>query len=131
MGAIAMTHPFRVLVADDQAGVRLLLTEVLQEAGLSVVTASDGKDALRKAAEYPPDLALLDLKMPSLDGVDVLEALRLTQPGLPVVVMTALEDSMRTNLALQRGAALCITKPFDIFYLRDQVLRLLNLPRSS
>lgn len=121
-----MTSRPCVLVADDQCGVRLLLAEVLQEAGLAVITASDGKEALQKAALQPIDLALIDLKMPGLDGVDVVEALRVSHPRLPTVVMTAVEDSQRTSLALQSGAILCITKPFDIFYLRDQLLRLVN-----
>ena len=79
----------RILVVDDEANARTALAELLKEEGYSVETAADGFKALSKFEEGHPDLILTDLKMPGMDGVELLEKVRQSDPDVEVVVMTA------------------------------------------
>ena len=79
----------RVLVVDDEANARTALVELLRDEGYGVETAADGFKALGKMAEFAPDLVLTDLKMPGMDGLQLLAKLREADPDLPVIVMTA------------------------------------------
>jgi response regulator NasT len=78
----------RILVADDESIIRMGLKSMLQSLGHEVITANDGRDALRRAREYQLDLALLDIKMPLSDGLEVARALHRHKP-LPVIILTA------------------------------------------
>ena len=108
--------PIRVLIVDDSAFARKVLREMLEKAaGVSVVgTARDGLDALDKIAELAPDVVTLDLVMPGLDGVGVLQALR--RPGAPrvLVVSASAEDSELVIEALQSGAVDVVHKPVSL-----------------
>jgi two-component system chemotaxis response regulator CheB len=108
--------PIRVLVVDDSAFARKVLREVLEGAeGISVVgTARDGLDALDKIAELRPDVVTLDLVMPGLDGVGVLQALQV--PGAPRVIVVSVSDadSERGIEALQSGAVDLVHKPTSL-----------------
>lgn len=114
-----------ILIADDQAGVRLLLRELFQEAGYRVALASHGQEAVALASAERPALALIDLCMPVMDGLATLQALRELYPTMPVLMMTAADEACAGHL-VKRGAWACITKPFDVFQLRDQVQQLLR-----
>lgn len=119
-----MTQPL-ILIADDQAGVRLLLQELFQEAGYRVALASHGQEAIALAAADRPDLALIDRRMPVMDGCQALQGLMALYPTLPVLMITADGDGVDCD-CLQQGATACITKPFDVFRLRELVQRLLE-----
>ena len=117
--------PHRILVVDDQMGVRRLLSELLGAEGLEVLTAADGAQGLALALEHRPSLALVDIRMPVLDGVKLLVELKEHYPDLPVVMMTAVGESEKVAEAVRLGALQTVTKPFDVFALRDLVLKIL------
>lgn len=116
---------YDLLVVDDQAGVRYLLHEVLVEEGYRVDVASSGKDALIKAAAGNYVLILMDFKMPGINGLDALQALRKIVPETPVVIMTASDENKVLNEAEKRGVQHCLLKPFDLDEVRHLVKRLL------
>ena len=110
----------RILVADDEDSLRWVLTKGLQGAGYEVTAVGDGESALRAVQAEPFDLVFLDVRMPGLDGLTVLERLRAARSDALVVVMTA-HGTMDTAIqAMQRGAYDYLTKPFDL----DEVLLL-------
>lgn len=114
-----------ILVVDDQAGVRLLLREVFRETGYRIALASHGQEAIVLASAELPSLALVDLKMPVMDGLETLRALKSLDPSMPVLIMTALGEG-RIHELLENGARDCITKPFDVFALRNLVQQVLQ-----
>lgn len=115
---MATTAPL-ILVVDDQLGVRRLIQEVFREIGYRVATAAHGQEALALAAVTTPDLVLLDMKMPVMDGLETLRTLKGLYPDLIVLMMTAVGDGDRVQEALNMGARDCINKPFDVFALRQ------------
>lgn len=110
-----------VLVVDDQIGVRLLVQEIFRDSSLRVLTAGHGQEALAVAALDQPALVLLDMKMPVMDGLETLRALKALHPKVPVIMMTAVGDGERVQEALATGAVTCVHKPFDIFELRKLI----------
>jgi len=96
----------RVLVVDDVAEIRTLMVEILSITGHEVTTASSGEEAIWKYTETRPDLILLDISMPGMNGYDVLRALREAPGGknVKVVMMTALGDPGAVQKALELGA---------------------------
>jgi two-component system response regulator (stage 0 sporulation protein F) len=114
-------EPPLILVVDDQLGVRRLIQEVFHDAGFRVVPAPNGQEALTLAAVNRPSLVLLDMKMPVMDGLETLRALRTTYPDLIVLMMTAVGDGEQVQEALSLGAKACLSKPFDVFQLRARV----------
>jgi two-component system nitrogen regulation response regulator GlnG len=104
----------RILVADDEPAMRWLLERLLRQAGHAVTVVEDGPAALEAAARPEPfDVAFLDIRMPGLDGLEVLSRLRAASPDTAVIVMTA-HGSVRAAVeAMQRGAYDYLAKPFD------------------
>ena len=93
-----MTPTRRILLVDDDTEIRQLVRMTLPPDGLEVVEAADGDDALRLLAELPPELVVLDWKMPRLSRDEVLTELRTRHPTLPVIVLTAeVEDHHRVR----------------------------------
>lgn len=114
-----------ILVVDDQMGVRRLIQEVFREVGYRVATAAHGQEAMALCSVELPSLVLLDMKMPVMDGVETLRAMRNLYPDLPVIIMSAVGDGDRVGEAL--GSVLsCISKPFDVFELRRMVQAVLE-----
>jgi CheY-like chemotaxis protein len=105
-------RPARVLVVDDSDDVRLLLTLKLGSVeGLEVVgEAPDGEEAVRLAAELQPDLVLLDLAMPRMDGLQALPLIRQSVPQVRVVVLSGFEDEVMADKAVSAGAARYVEK---------------------
>jgi two-component system KDP operon response regulator KdpE len=103
----------RVLVVDDDPQLSRALRITLHAAGYDVGTASDGRTALKRAAVDHPDLVILDLGLPDLDGTEVLAGLRPWFPG-PVLVLSARADSQDKVGALDAGADDYVSKPFDM-----------------
>jgi two-component system, OmpR family, KDP operon response regulator KdpE len=103
----------RVLVVDDDPQLTRALRVTLRAAGYEVVTAADGRAALRDAAAERPDLIVLDLGLPDLDGTEVLAGLRPWFTG-PVLVLSARADSQDKVGALDAGADDYVSKPFDM-----------------
>jgi two-component system response regulator HydG len=104
----------RVLVADDEASARSGLASLLRDEGFEVVLAEDGTQALAKVEETAPDVLVTDLRMPGLDGIELLTKARAIHPDLIVVLMTAFADVETAVKAMQEGAEHYLTKPLQI-----------------
>jgi DNA-binding NtrC family response regulator len=115
-----------VLIADDDHAHRRMLGAALDVVGLECRFAADGEAALKAVAERPPDLLLLDLRMPRLDGLGVLRQLASRLPGLPVVVITAHGDVRSAVEAMKLGARDFLEKPVDIEELRSVAADILD-----
>ena len=103
----------RVLIVDDDTQLLRALRINLTARGYTVLTAADGRTALRAAAELRPDVVVLDLGLPDLDGTDVITELR-TFTQVPIIVLSARTDSRDKVHALDRGADDYVTKPFGV-----------------
>ena len=103
----------RILVVDDDDQLRRALRINLAARGYEVLTATDGTSALRTAGHSPPDLAIVDLGLPDIDGVDVVRGLR-GWTTIPVIVLSARDDQAGKVQALDAGADDYVTKPFGL-----------------
>jgi DNA-binding NtrC family response regulator len=104
----------RILVVDDEVNARNALTELLRDDGYAVEAAADGFKALGKMADFAPDLVLTDLKMPGMDGIQLLAKLRESDPELPVVMMTAFGEVETAVGAMRAGARDYLSKPVNV-----------------
>ena len=120
-----------LLVADDDPVARDLLVEVLAREGYGVRTAAGGEECLRLAESEPFDLALVDLRMPDLDGLQVLKQLGVLQPGLPVVILTAFAAVDTAIQAIHSGAIDYLSKPFRMEEIAIVVRRTLETRRLA
>ena len=112
-----------VLVADDDADILNLVTLRLERDGYEVVGASDGELAVEKALDRPPDLALIDVSMPKLDGYEVAERLRAHEPTstIPIILLTARVQDSDVARGVAAGADDYVKKPFSTADLRTRV----------
>ena len=119
---------YRVVAVDDNPVITQLITAVLQQAGHDVETAASGGEALVTLQRNPPDLLLLDLEMPGLDGLEVLRILgeQKVCQGVPVLVLTSESDSHYVERARELGAAGYLLKPFNARGLAAKVERVLK-----
>ncbi|WP_241154327.1 response regulator [Staphylospora marina] len=113
----------KILIVDDQYGIRLLLKEVFSKDDIEVFQASNGKQALEMIRTQQPDLILLDMKMPGMDGLELLRRLRRFDVRTKVIMMTAYGELDMVAEAKSLGALTHFTKPFDIEDLRQAVIR--------
>jgi len=120
--------PQTVLVVDDEKNVRLTLRQALEDLGLAVEAAADGSEALGRIDDTDYDLMLLDLRMPGLDGLEVLQRTRRQAPDLPVVIVTAHGTVKSAVRAMRRGAVDVLLKPISLDSLRELVNRVLQRP---
>jgi CheY-like chemotaxis protein len=104
-----------VLIVEDNSELLQLLGSSLRDAGYETVPASNGVEALHKVQQQPPDLILLDLLLPELDGMAVCQALRqdASTAEIPIVVVTGLNSEAHRQVALQAGANDYVTKPIN------------------
>ena len=114
-----------VLAIDDEPGVLRLLRTQLSSEGFRVVTASDGEEALRVAEEQRPDIVVLDLMMPGMNGLDVMNALR-ARSDVPVLLLTAKGDDQDKAQGLELGADDYLTKPFSLDELSARIRAVLR-----
>jgi DNA-binding NtrC family response regulator len=122
---------FRALVVDDEAGVRYTITQILRDAGLTVVTAENGVDGLARARQEPFDLVVSDLRMAPMDGLELLDHLRAEQPGLRVILITAHGSERLAVEAIRRGAYDYFKKPFELDELLAVTRRALEAVRLA
>jgi two-component system alkaline phosphatase synthesis response regulator PhoP len=101
-----------ILVVDDEPGIADVCRDYLQRAGFKVLSAANGADALMLARTKRPDLIVLDLGLPTLDGLDVTRALR-KQSNVPIIMLTARVDESDKLIGLELGADDYLTKPFS------------------
>ena len=114
-----------VLIVDDDPLIGQFLVDVLDGKGFTVTMARNGKEGLEAARSQKPDLILLDVMMPELNGFQVCEILRrdAALEATPVVMLTAMENQKLNQLAFEAGAEVCMTKPFQ----PDRLINIINL----
>ncbi|GGG25099.1 response regulator [Paenibacillus abyssi] len=111
----------KVLIVDDQNGIRVLLVEVFSSEGYHTFQASNGKLALEIVTKEPPDLVLLDMKIPGMDGLEILKHIKAINREIKVIMMTAYGELDMIKEATDLGALMHFTKPFDIDEMRVAV----------
>ena len=102
-----------ILIVDDEKNYPLILSAILEEEGYETLTANSGREALEKLSNSDVDLVLTDMKMPSMDGIELLEKIKTIDSELPVIMMTAYGTVEKAVEAMQKGAYNYILKPFD------------------
>jgi diguanylate cyclase len=134
MSALAVAElPTRILIVDDELDNRELLQIVLKWAGFVTFSAAGGEEALLSVAAEPPDLILVDLMMPGIDGCQ-LSALLKQDPktqNIPVIMLSAMNDSATRKHALSVGADGYLSKPIDRLELCEQIRMVLDSKRSE
>ncbi|OLO42255.1 two-component system response regulator [Alkalihalophilus pseudofirmus] len=111
----------KILVVDDQYGIRVLLNEILQKDGYKMFQAANGIQALKIVEDEVPDLVLLDMKIPGMDGLEILKRIKEIKPQVDVMMMTAYGELNMINEALNLGAINHFAKPFDIDDVRNVI----------
>ncbi|MEX1296327.1 MAG: response regulator transcription factor [Candidatus Limnocylindrales bacterium] len=123
-----------ILVVDDEPTLRETLAEALEQDGLEVVTAADGREALERFRAARPDLMLLDLMLPQVSGIDVCRIVR-RESSLPIIMLTAKDGEIDKVVGLELGADDYVTKPFSLRELmariRAQLRRLDAAPEAA
>jgi two-component system cell cycle response regulator DivK len=119
----------KILIAEDRPSSRELIRTVLEGCGYIVSEASDGRQAVEVAKRENPDLLIVDLQMPALDGLGVLAELRRDErfADVPIVALTASAMQGDRERALEAGFTEYITKPVNLRFLREEITRLLNV----
>ena len=107
--------PARILIVDDDRAVTALMSQSLVSAGFSVMTAADGVEAVEQCRRFDPDLVLLDIEMPEMDGILACARIRAESenPNLPIVMVTGRDDEKSVNKAIEAGANDFIVKPIN------------------
>lgn len=121
-----------VLVVDDDGGIRDLISLALERAGWHVHVAEDGPAAVREAVTEPPDLVIVDVMLPGFDGLEAMNRIHVTNPEIPVLVVSARGSESDRVLGLDAGADDFLAKPFGISELTarcDALLRRAPLRR--
>ncbi|SDX86314.1 response regulator [Paenibacillus sp. CF384] len=117
----------KVLIVDDQNGIRILLMEVFSSEGYTTFQAPNGKIALEIVRNEAPDLVLLDMKIPGMDGLEILKHVKAINKDIKVIMMTAYGELDMIKEATDHGALMHFTKPFDI----DEMRMAVNLQLRS
>ncbi|MFA5113639.1 MAG: response regulator [Candidatus Margulisiibacteriota bacterium] len=120
--------PKKILVVDDEPDVASLLTLMLKSQGYAVITAGDGQEALEKARGEAPDLILLDVMLPRMDGYKVARMLKFDEnySHIPIIMLTAKIQDRDKQTGLEMGANDYLTKPFDTTVLLDKIKDILE-----
>ncbi|HUX46933.1 MAG TPA: response regulator [Desulfosporosinus sp.] len=117
----------KILVVDDQFGVRRLLFEAFREDLHEVEMAANGAEALQLLIAFEPDLILMDMKMPGMNGIETLGQIRALDRRVNVIMMTAYGDTQNMEQAKDLGILYYMGKPFDLFELRERVKEILTM----
>jgi len=118
--------PKKILVVEDEPGIRLSVSDELESAGYEVFTADNGEKALGAAERERPDLIILDLMMPVLDGAEVCKSLRMRGDRTPIIMLTVKDKEIDKILGLELGADDYVTKPFSLRELAARVKSVLR-----
>jgi len=122
---------YRVLLIDDEPGIRDVVSCMLREEGHEVFACPDGASGIEALRSFRPDLVLTDLKMPGMDGIEVLRQVAQSDPTIPVVFLTAFDSLAETADGLSLGAFRCLGKPVDRARLLETVADAGRLHRDS
>ncbi|MBT2657741.1 response regulator [Bacillus sp. ISL-18] len=119
----------KILIVDDQFGIRILLNEVFQKEGYQTFQAANGVQALEIVTNHHPDLVLLDMKIPGMDGIEILKRMKVIDPEIRVIIMTAYGELDMIQEAKDLGALTHFAKPFDIDDIRAAVRK--HIPQKA
>ncbi|WP_040206941.1 response regulator [Neobacillus jeddahensis] len=119
----------KILIVDDQFGIRILLNEVFQKEGYQTFQAANGIQALEIVTKHDPDLVLLDMKIPGMDGIEILKRMKVIDPDIRVIIMTAYGELDMIQEAKDLGAITHFAKPFDIDDIRAAVRK--HIPQQT
>ncbi|MFA6807395.1 MAG: response regulator [Eubacteriales bacterium] len=111
----------KILIVDDQKGIRRLLIEVFKDYGYDIESCDNGVKALDIISEFEPDLIIMDVKMPGMNGIDVVKKLREDNNDVGIILMTAYGDKRYVDQAAKLGVDRFVIKPFDLDDLKKQV----------
>lgn len=111
----------RILIAEDDRNFGIILRGELEEEGYTVDLYKDGVEAVMAFIRKPYDFVLLDIKMPRLDGIDTLRIIKTLQPDVPAITFSGNAGSGEMAESIKAGAKRCLTKPFDISKLKDEI----------
>jgi DNA-binding response OmpR family regulator len=122
-----------ILIVDDEPHLAFMLADVLAEAGYDARTIDNGRDALETVHRDPPDLMLLDVQMPGLDGFEVAARLKAdpATAAIPIIMLSAMEGRGARVIGLESGAEEYLSKPFDPAELLARIRNLLSLRDSA
>ncbi|NWQ40950.1 response regulator [Bacillus sp. EB106-08-02-XG196] len=119
----------KILIVDDQFGIRILLNEVFSKEGYQTFQAANGIQALDIVTKHDPDLVLLDMKIPGMDGIEILKRMKVIDPDIRVIIMTAYGELDMIQEAKDLGAITHFAKPFDIDDIRAAVRK--HIPQKA
>ena len=121
----------KILIADDEDEFRDLLKIILEGKGFQVCSVHDGEEALKAYKKEPPDVVLLDINMPKMNGIDTLKTVRNYDRTLPIFMLTAFSDSEWIEAAKESGASGFIVKTDDLQKAIDQIVHALKFQEKS
>ncbi len=124
-------HTSRILLVDDDQAITTHLAPLLERAGFAVAVAGDGEAALQRVGQFAPDLIVLDVLMPRLDGRETLRRLRRAENWTPVILLTQVGSPAERAIALEEGADDYLGKPFEPFELVARIRAVLRRSRAG
>ena len=126
-----MSAATTVLIIEDETQLRRTVAAYLEDSGYVISEAANGREGIEKFAAVKPDVVLTDLRMPEMNGMEVLGWLRLHSPQTPVIVITGTGDEFAPAGVLEAGAKICLTKPInDLAALDAAIQQVLQQNRS-
>ena len=119
-----------ILVVEDDKDINELICAVLDQAGYEPVSVEDGEEAVRKADKLKPDLVLLDIMLPKMDGIEVCHSISSNEKtkGIPIIMVTIKRDTSTKLESYIAGASRYITKPFGVEFLLSEIEKTLRSP---
>jgi len=126
-----LTSGAKILLADDEEAITDNLSPFLERAGFTVEVTGDGEEALHRVADFSPDLIVLDVLMPGLDGREVCRRLRATGNWTPIIMLTQVGSPAERAMSLEEGADDYINKPFDPYELVARIRAVLRRARPG
>lgn len=115
-----------ILIIDDQKDACQIFKKIMTEEGYRVLTATSGTEGLAKIRKEPPSIVFLDIKMPGMDGIEILKQIRKISKGLAVVILTGHSDLKTAKEAMKLGASDYLTKPFDLMAIKASIKDILD-----
>jgi CheY-like chemotaxis protein len=108
--------PIKILIVDDDAGIRMLLSKFLQREGYETIMAENGLEGVEFAKKHQPDIIIMDVVMPQMDGLTAARLIKFYKPlsDVPILFLTAKDANKEIELAQEVRAEVYITKPFDV-----------------
>jgi DNA-binding NarL/FixJ family response regulator len=116
----------KMLIIDDSEGIRRLYIAFFEKKGFTVVGAKNGAEGIKTAQEYAPDITLLDMHLPDMSGLDVLEKLRRLDKDIKILILSGIEDEEEEDRVIKAGALGFISKSADMAQVVDKISRVLN-----